>query len=103
MSLVFLFFMYIQLFTGIVLYFFLKPDNQPAGISLDQAVKNSSLRFWAIEHVALMLFAFALTQVGRIYIIRFNSNRDKFRSTTIYYGVSFLLVMVSAGIAMLKK
>ncbi len=102
LSFIFLLFLYIQLLTGIVLYFFLKPENLAPNISLEQAVRQSSLRFWAIEHISLMLFAFLLAQIGRLFIKKLASDRQKFRAATFYYGISFLVVLISASMAMIR-
>lgn len=102
LSFVFILFLYIQLLTGIVLYFFLKPQNQSVDISLEQAALQSSLRFWAIEHVSLMLFAFLLAQIGRHFIKQLTTERKKFRAATFYFGLSFLVVLTSSGMALFR-
>jgi len=98
LSFVFILFLYIQLLTGLALYFFLEPESS---VNLNEAASNRSLRFWVIEHVSLMLFALLLAQVGRLYIKQLTQDRRKFRAAVFYYGISFLVVLTSAGMALL--
>jgi heme A synthase len=102
LSFFFIHFLYIQLITGIALYFFLEPDTKLAGVTMEQAAKQNELRFWAIEHVSLMLFALLLSQVGRLLIKQLNSDRKKFRTASLYFGVSFIVVLTSAALALFR-
>ncbi len=102
LSLVFIFFLYIQLITGISLYFFLQPENQAVSISAEEIANHDSLRFWIIEHVSLMLFALLLAQLGKLFIKQLSSDKKKYRAATFYYGIAFLVVLVSAGMALLR-
>ena len=103
MSWVFIHFLYIQLLTGIALYFFLKPEVDANNISMEEALQQNSLRFWAIEHVSLMLFALIFSQVGRLIIKQISSDRKKYRAATFYYGISLLVVMSSAFMAIFRN
>ncbi|MFO7669009.1 MAG: hypothetical protein R6W31_05060 [Bacteroidales bacterium] len=103
LSWVFIHFLYIQLFTGIALYFFLKPEVDATNISMEEALQQNSLRFWAIEHVSLMLFALIFSQVGRLIIKQISSDRKKYRAATFYYGISLLVVMSSAFMAIFRN
>ena len=102
LSIAFVVVLYLQLITGITLYFFLKPQAQAAGISLEEAMEQDSLRFWAIEHVSLMLFALILAQIGRLLIKQMSTDKRIFRATVFYFGISFLAVLGSATIAFLR-
>jgi len=102
LSLVFILFLYIQLITGVSLYFFLQPENQAASISAEEIASHDSLRFWVIEHVSLMLFALLLAQLGRLFIKQLSYDVKKYRAATFYYGIAFLVVLVSAGMALFR-
>jgi len=103
LSWVFIHFLYIQLLTGIALYFFLKPEAVANDLSMEEALQQNSLRFWAIEHVSLMLFALIISQVGRLIIKQISSDRRKYRAATMYYGISLLVVMSSALMATFRN
>lgn len=94
--------LYFQLFTGLFLYIFLTGEIETTGISLEQAVNQSKLRFWVIEHVSLMLFALVISQIGRLFIKQISSDRGKFRMATFYYGISLIVVLISAVMAIFR-
>ncbi len=96
-------FLYIQLISGISLYFFLRPLLGDENLTLIEVNQRSTLQFWAIEHLSLMLFAILLAQVGRLFISKTQNDRRKYKNTSFYYGVSFVLVLVSIGIALVKQ
>jgi len=102
LSLVFIIFLYLQLLSGIILYFSLKHEFHSAGISLEQAIEQKSLRFWVIEHVSLMLFALLLSTIGKQFINQISPDRKKFRASTFYFGISFAVVLGSALMAMFR-
>ncbi len=103
LSWVFIHVLYIQLFTGITLYFFLKPASSSEVMTMEEALLHNSQRFWGIEHVSLMLFALILSQVGRMIIKQISSDRKKYRAATFYYGISLLVVMSSAMMAIFRN
>ncbi len=103
LSWVFIHFLYIQLLTGITLYFFLEPETRTDVISMEEALQHNSSRFWGIEHVSLMLFAVILSQVGRLIIKQISSDRKKYRAASFYYGISLLVVMSSAFMAIFRN
>ncbi len=100
---VFIHFLYIQFLTGITLYFFLTPGSSGSVMTMEEALKQNSQRFWGIEHVSLMLFALILSQVGRLMIKQMSSDRKKYRAATFYYGISLLVVMSSALMAIFRN
>lgn len=103
LSVVLIIFLYFQLISGILLYFFLRPQLTDANLTLEEINKRSTLQFWAIEHLSLMLFAIILAQLGRIFIRRTNNHRLKYKNTSFYYGISFVLALLSIGIALMKE
>ena len=55
----------LQVLFGLVLYFFLSPFTMSALSDFGGAMRNSQVRFWAIEHGFGMIVALALAHVGR--------------------------------------
>lgn len=102
LSRVFLGLLYVQLVTGLGLYFFLKPDFSTGTGTLEEAMERSVLRFWAIEHVSLMIFALILSQIGWFFIRDLQEVERKYRAATFYYGLSFLVVLTSAAMALFR-
>jgi hypothetical protein len=81
--------LYLQLLMGV--YLFYNKLSDP--ILMD----NNSLedRFWPIEHFFVMFFSILAAQLGYIYSKNLKNDNKKFRTLTIYYTISFVLVMFS--------
>lgn len=86
----------LQLLTGIVLYFFVSPFTKAAFADFGAAMKNSVLRFYAVEHILLMLIALVLVHVGRVKSKKAATGLKKHRAAAIWYGIAFILIL--AGI-----
>jgi hypothetical protein len=98
---VFLAALYIDLLLGIILYFFLqKPEDilTPA-----EAMKYSSLRFWAIQHFSNMLFVVIISQIGSVFIKKTKKPAKKYKYSFIYFGISTLITLASVGLFALRK
>ena len=55
-----------QLLVGLVLYAVLSPFTKEAMQNFGAAMKNPALRFWAVEHISMMMLAIVLVHVGRV-------------------------------------
>ena len=75
-----------QLLLGLLLYFILSPFTLQAMNDFGAAMKDSTLRYWAVEHSLLNIIAVALAQVGSILIKRTADSRIKHRKTLIWSG-----------------
>jgi len=92
--------LYLQFILGFMIYFTLRTHLEGPLWDVPDTKNDASLRFWAIEHIALMIFALFLTQLGRIYIRRSNMPEVKFKASLFYYGTSMLLILFSVSIAL---
>ncbi len=95
MGIVFTSLMDIQLLTGLVLYFFLSPITKLALSDFGSAMKNADLRFYAVEHIFMMLIAVVLVHIGRAKSKKATADHAKFRIATIFYGLA-LVIMLAA-------
>ena len=102
LSNIFMIGLYLELLTGLALYFFLQPEQSEHLPSLEEAIRQNELRFWAIEHVTLMVFALILAQIGRLLIARTQSDKKRYRNASLYYGGAFLLIVASAAMAIFR-
>lgn len=102
-SLVFNVALYFQLFLGFLIYFLLRSTLEGPLWEVPDTQNDASLRFWAIEHIALMIFALFLTQLGRVFIKRSKGASRKFRASLFYFGCSLLLILFSVGMAMFGR
>ncbi len=65
-SLLFTIAMDLQLLLGLVLYFFLSPTTEAIRGDFGAAMRDPVARFWAVEHVTLMVGAVVFAHLGRV-------------------------------------
>ena len=102
-SLVFNVALYFQLILGSLIYYLLRTTQEGPMWEVPDTQNDASLRFWAIEHIALMIFALFLTQLGRAFIKKSLGPFRKFRASLFYFGTSLLLILFSVGMALLSR
>jgi hypothetical protein len=56
----------IQLLLGFALYLALSPNTKAIFGNFGAAMRDPVARFWAVEHVSLMVFAVVMAHVGRV-------------------------------------
>ncbi|HZH74113.1 MAG TPA: hypothetical protein VFD91_16575 [Mariniphaga sp.] len=82
----------LQLLTGLLLYF-VSPLIKSALADFGAAMKNSDLRFFAMEHVLLMLIALILVHIGRSKSKKALLPVVKHKAAAIWFGVAFILIL----------
>ena len=65
----------LQLLVGLSLYLFLSPFTTLAFNDFGAAMRDREMRFWAVEHLTLMLAAIVLVHVGRVVARRVDPAR----------------------------
>lgn len=95
LGLVFTSLMDLQLLLGLLLYFFLSPLTREALRDFGAAMGNSSLRFYAIEHLLIMIAAVILAHVGRSRAKKADDPTVKHRRTAIFFGLSLLAMLLA--------
>jgi hypothetical protein len=102
LSLVFNVALYFQLILGFLIYTLLRSDAEGSIWQVTNTQNDASLRFWAIEHIALMIFALFLTQLGRVFIKKSREPFRKFRASLFYFGASLFLILFSMTMALTR-
>ena len=85
----------IQMLVGLVLYIFLSPFTKIAFQDFGGAMANSSLRFWAVEHIAGMIIGIALAHVGRVKIRKAANDARRHRLAIIFFGLALVAIFAS--------
>jgi hypothetical protein len=85
----------LQLLLGVLLYFVLSPFTREALADFGAAMENAPLRFFAVEHVVLMLVAIVLVHVGRVLARKATSVDVKRRRMLICFGIALLLILAA--------
>lgn len=85
----------VQLLVGLVLYLGLSPVYglaafQTPGIN---AMKNADIRYFAVEHIAIMIVALALVHIGYSKAKKATSDLVKHKSSLIFFGIALLLML----------
>ncbi len=101
-SLIFNVALYFQLFLGFLIYYLLRTSLEGPMWEVPDTQNDASLRFWAIEHIALMIFALFLTQLGRVFIKKSKDPYRKFRASLFYFGTSLFLILFSMTMALTR-
>lgn len=70
----------VQFLLGLVLYAWLSPITQAAFADMGAAMKNGGLRFFAVEHLLLMVIAVAIAHIGKARAKR-RTGADRYRTT----------------------
>jgi hypothetical protein len=96
LGIVFTSLMDLQLLIGLALYFFLSPVTKMAMADFGAAMKDDSLRFYAVEHISMMLIAVVLVHIGRAKSKKSKTDIEKFRIASIFFLAA--LVLILAGI-----
>jgi heme A synthase len=65
-SLFFMMVLDVQMLLGLLLYLVLSPITVEALKHMSTSMQNSAVRFWAVEHVSMMLLAVMMVHVGRV-------------------------------------
>jgi uncharacterized protein YacL len=82
----------VQLLVGLLLYGVFSPLTTAALANFGVAVQNAILRFFLIEHIAVMILAVVLAHVG------FSLGRKQRRPATAAVGYALAIVLVLAAI-----
>lgn len=85
-------FIHVQVVLGFVLYF-QNADVAKAMGDMGAAMKDSALRFWAIEHVLTMVFAAVLITVGRAKSKRKETDVAKHKLVAITFFIGLVLIL----------
>lgn len=85
-----------QFVIGIILYFFVSPiTTQGVFPDFRAAMKDSTLRFWAVEHITMMFIALALAHIGSARVRKAATDLAKHKAALIFFGLALVLIIVS--------
>jgi hypothetical protein len=84
----------VQLLIGLILYGLLSPITRAAFADMGAAMRDPLLRFYAIEHLVLMVGAVALAHVGRTRTRKASTATARQRAAAIFFTLSLVLILV---------
>ena len=83
----------LNVFLGLILYFFLSPITQAVFANFGAAMKDPTLRFFGVEHIFTLLVALALAHVGRALSKKAGDAVKKYRAAAIWFTLSLLAIL----------
>ncbi len=86
---------HLQLLLGLIQYFFTSAYTQAAFADMGAAMKNPIMRYFAVEHIAAMLLAVVLIQLGRTFSKKKSSDLEKHKTVAIYTSIATLIIVVT--------
>jgi len=84
----------LQMLLGLLLYFGLSPNMREILNHFGAAMQQADTRFYAVEHIASMFVAVALSHVGRVLARRAATPAAKRTRLLVCFGVATLLILV---------
>jgi hypothetical protein len=85
----------IQLLVGLLLYFFASPITAGALRNFGAAMGNAVTRFFAVEHLLLMVIALALAHVGGVLVKQRRADPARFRLATVLFGLAIVVILAA--------
>ena len=85
----------VQMLLGLLLYFVLSPFTAEAMRDFGAAMRNPGLRFFAVEHLALMLAAVILAHVGRVLARKAPTPDAKRMRMAVCFGLATVVMLLA--------
>jgi len=85
----------IQLLLGLLLYVVFSPITTTHFSDFGGAMGNSIVRFFLVEHLALMILAIVVAHFGRARVRKADNAVSQYKNATIFYGISLILVLLA--------
>jgi hypothetical protein len=81
-----------QLLVGVLLYALFSPLTRQAFGDLGGAMRDAPVRYFLVEHVAIMLAAIASAHVGAARVKRARTDAERFQRASIWLGLALAAV-----------
>lgn len=83
----------VQMLLGLFLYFVASPNMAAIRSDFGAAMRDPVARFWAVEHVTMMMAAVILAHVGRVLARKARTPAAKRKRLLICFGLATLLMI----------
>jgi hypothetical protein len=85
---------HVQLLVGLLLYMS-SPIVNSALQDMGAAMKDKALRFWAVEHISVMIIAVILITIGNALSKRAATDAAKFKKLFTFFLIGLLIILVT--------
>jgi hypothetical protein len=94
-GLIFMIVLDLQLLLGLLLYFALSPTTRAIFPDFGAAMRDPVARFWAVEHITLMLLAVVMAHVGRVMARKAPTAAARRKRLLICFAVATLAMLAA--------
>lgn len=84
----------LQVVLGLLLWLVWSPETSQARSNFGAAMKDSGLRFWAVEHPSAMLAAVLAVHAGKVLAARTNDEHRKHKRLALCFGLALALIAI---------
>ncbi len=85
----------VQLLLGLLLYLVVSPNMAEIRANFGASMKDPALRFWAVEHITMMMAAVVLVHVGRVLGRKAANPDSKRMKQFVCFGIATALMVLS--------
>lgn len=85
--------LHLQALLGLLLYFIFSPITTNAFGGDVSPMKDAGIRYWAVEHVFMMVIGIIIAQIGRSKAKKKTNSIDKFKTQAIFFTIAFVLIL----------
>jgi hypothetical protein len=85
--------LHLQLLIGLLLYFVYSPITTTAMENMKMAMKVGAVRYWAVEHISIMIVAVIVAQIGSIRVKKTSVDKKKFKLQAIFFSIALILIL----------
>ena len=82
---------HIQLLVGLGVYF-MSTEVKAAFANMGEAMKNPELRFWSVEHIAMMIVSIAVITIGYLLSKKGKTDEVKHKRIAIFFLLALLII-----------
>lgn len=82
----------LQFVIGLLLWLVWSPETSQARSNMGAAMKDPTLRFWAVEHPAAMILVIVFVHLGKVLVARAGSDGARHRRMALWFGLALALV-----------
>lgn len=102
LALLALIFTHVQVVLGLVLYF-IGARGFNAMMTVPGFMSEPAIRFFAVEHVVMMIIAVTLITIGYSRAKRQSADRKKYSGLLVFYGIALVIIFVMIPWPFLKE
>jgi len=93
-GLIFMIVLDIQMLLGLVMYLAVSPVMEAIRADFGAAMKDPAARFWAVEHITMMLVAVVLAHVGRVLARKSATPESRNMKLFICFGIATVFMIL---------